>query len=68
MHLRVVPFVLVLTAVPIVASEPGQRLECSDWVFSEPGIICAETLVTSNVSPGRGVRATMPKCKSANGR
>jgi len=27
--------------VPVVASEPGQPLDCSDWVFPIPGFSCA---------------------------
>ena len=29
-------------AAPALASEPGQPLDCSDWVFVEPGVhVCA---------------------------
>ncbi|MBZ5638816.1 MAG: hypothetical protein LAO51_08680 [Acidobacteriia bacterium] len=33
------------------ASEPGQPLDCSDWVFFEPGFSCAE-VDTSNTDTG----------------
>jgi hypothetical protein len=32
--------VLVLSATAAFASEPGQPLDCSDWVFLEPGYAC----------------------------
>ena len=44
---------LVLVLGPAFASEPGQPLDCSDWVILEPGISCT-TLVPypwSGVSP-----------------
>ena len=34
-------FLLVLlTTFPASASDPGEPLDCSDWVFLEPGISC----------------------------
>ena len=30
-----------LFALPAIASEPGEPLDCSDWVFLEPGLSCA---------------------------
>ena len=30
----------VLCFIPAWASEPGQPLDCSDWVFLEPGFSC----------------------------
>ncbi len=33
--------VIVLATFPAAASEPGQPLDCSDWVFSEPGFSCS---------------------------
>ena len=30
----------VLCFIPSWASEPGQPLGCSDWVFNEPGLAC----------------------------
>lgn len=33
---------------PCLASEPGQPLDCSDWVFLEPGLSCT-MLVTPPV-------------------
>src|SRR5262245_50507910 len=31
---------VLLSVVPVLASEPGQPLDCSDWVIVEPGISC----------------------------
>lgn len=31
---------VILVAVPVLASEPGQPLDCSDWVFLVPGLHC----------------------------
>ncbi len=36
----VVPFVLILSLLPALASDPGQPLDCSDWVFLEAGLSC----------------------------
>jgi len=33
-------FVAVAAIAPAWASEPGQPLDCSDWVFLEPGLSC----------------------------
>ena len=32
--------VVFVAALPSLASEPGQPLDCSDWVFLEPGLSC----------------------------
>ncbi len=32
--------VLMAACLPAFASEPGQPLDCSDWVFLEPGLSC----------------------------
>ena len=34
----------VLCFLPVFASEPGQPLDCSDWVFLEPGYSCQTLL------------------------
>ena len=31
---------LSVVSVGAIASEPGQPLDCSDWVFLEPGFSC----------------------------
>ncbi len=36
-----VAFAVVLILGPVFASEPGQPLDCSDWVFLEPGYACS---------------------------
>jgi hypothetical protein len=33
---------LALFALPAAASQPGQPLDCSDWVFLEPGLTCSD--------------------------
>ena len=33
-------FTLIVALTPAFASEPGQPLDCSDWVFLEPGYSC----------------------------
>lgn len=35
---------IVLTMLPILASEPGQPLDCSDWVFDVPGLTCTTVI------------------------
>src|SRR5262249_6106629 len=30
----------IALSVPALASEPGQPLDCSDWVFLVPGLYC----------------------------
>ena len=32
--------VVLLCVVPSAASEPGQPLDCSDWVLTKPGLSC----------------------------
>ncbi len=32
--------ILIVAVLPALASEPGQPLDCSDWVFVEPGLSC----------------------------
>jgi hypothetical protein len=44
---------LVLFVLPVSASEPGQPLDCSDWVFTSPGMSC------SVFSPPVAAAATM---------
>ena len=41
-RLRIVAGVVaaIVLATPARASEPGQPLDCSDWVFLEPGLTC----------------------------
>ncbi len=39
---RLFAAVVILVAVlPALASEPGQPLDCSDWVFLKPGLSCS---------------------------
>jgi len=40
MRYVVLVVVLVLVSTAAVGSEPGQPLDCSDWVFLEPGLSC----------------------------
>ena len=35
---------LLLFLMPAWASSPGQPLDCSDWVFVEPGLSCEITV------------------------
>ncbi len=32
--------VVVVLSLPTSASNPGEPLDCSDWVFVEPGFSC----------------------------
>ncbi len=34
-------FAVFFSVLPVVASEPGQPLDCSDWVFQVPGFRCS---------------------------
>ncbi len=38
------PILLVFSLLSAFASDPGQPLDCSDWVFLEPGYTCTLTL------------------------
>ena len=40
--MRFAIFVAVVLVASAHASEPGQPLDCSDWVFLEPGLSCSE--------------------------
>ena len=42
---------LGLSCSPALASLPGQPLDCSDWVFLDPGLRCEEWMSDSNNSP-----------------
>ena len=45
--------VAVALASPALASQPGQPLDCSDWVFSLPGLSCVqETAAAGSVGKG----------------
>ena len=33
---------LMVVSLPVWASNPGEPLDCSDWVFLEPGFSCRE--------------------------
>ena len=37
-HLLILAF--ALATLPAWASDPGEPLDCSDWVFLEPGVAC----------------------------
>ena len=36
--------ILAVVWVPAWASEPGQPLDCSDWVFNDPGLSCSDAI------------------------
>ena len=38
----VMSFTLVVLLSPAWASEPGEPLDCDDWVFLEPGLSCTD--------------------------
>ena len=42
MRLAVLVAVVLVASFPTHASEPGQPLDCSDWVFLEPGLSCSD--------------------------
>ncbi len=39
--LQVLVLGLLLAPAAALASDPGQPLDCSDWVISEPGLGCS---------------------------
>lgn len=42
--MRVIPTLVLLgfaVAVPAAASNPGEPMDCADWVFPQPGLSCA---------------------------
>lgn len=39
--MRYVLLVCVLLAAPVRASDPGEPMDCSDWVLHEPGLSCS---------------------------
>ena len=38
--MRKILILIAVATLPALASEPGQPLDCSDWVFLEPGLTC----------------------------
>ena len=40
MRSLIVGILFVLCLLPAWASNPGEPLDCSDWVFLEPGLSC----------------------------
>jgi len=40
-RLHVVALLPALAVLPALASDPGQPLDCTDWVFLEPGYTCS---------------------------
>ena len=36
--------VVALVLAPAFASNPGEPLDCSDWVFLEPGLSCVTVI------------------------
>jgi hypothetical protein len=57
-------FAYVLFAVLVcsgaLASEPGQRLDCSDWVFLAPGLSCRTVIEQCSQGPDGYVCQTRP--------
>jgi len=54
MHLRILSFIAVgiALATPALTSEPGQPLDCSDWVFERPGMSCTVVIADcDNAAP-----------------
>ncbi len=43
-------FVLMFSLPPVLASDPGQPLDCSDWVFLESGLSCTVVADCSQIS------------------
>lgn len=58
MRSRVIPLALVVMSMPVGATQPGQALDCGDWVWLEPGYSCTtrspEGGDTDSNLPGRG--------------
>ena len=44
----VVGLCLLVLAAPALASNPGEPLDCSDWVFLEPGLSCSYFVAPGN--------------------
>jgi hypothetical protein len=44
MRLSAACLVACCLVLPVWGSEPGEPLDCSDWVFVEPGFACDEAL------------------------
>ena len=38
----IVSALFMLCVAPVAASNPGEPLDCSDWVFLEPGLSCSD--------------------------
>ena len=41
----------IALCLPALASNPGEPLDCSDWVAVEPGVLCDDWLVDAGSSP-----------------
>jgi len=44
-YLPVLSVLVVVCLLPVLASNPGEPLDCSDWVFLEPGLSCSTEIV-----------------------
>ena len=42
----------VVCVLPVAASDPGQPLDCSDWVLLEPGYTCQALDVFADFTKG----------------
>ena len=61
MHKAILLFLIIGTASSALASQPGHPLDCSDWVFLEPGYSCSPFI--SYPCPSTGGN---PKCFVSN--
>ena len=55
MRRLLIPLLFAVTPFPASASNPGEPLDCSDWVFLEPGLSCTDFHVISRCSASGGV-------------
>jgi len=51
-RLLLVPVLFLFATLPAWASQPGQPLDCSDWIFNDPGYSCTIYATGSEWNPG----------------
>ena len=57
---------IVFALVPVLASNPGEPLDCDDWVFLEPGLSCSYRIPRPCPSPTGFGGNPVFACRSGN--
>src|SRR5262245_50814898 len=57
--------VVALVCWPALASQPGQPLDCSDWVYVQPGLSCVQWVAPSTCAAEPNGPFCLPTTSSA---